>query len=72
MCSAGSCSYRDDLVFDLSEELLREIATQYTPDASRLWRVRFQAQTGLNWEDRISPAEAAGLLLAVEAQMKSK
>ncbi|MBC2667197.1 hypothetical protein H7F51_16880 [Novosphingobium flavum] len=65
-CFGGTCSYRDTLGFDLPEAAVREIAAQYHPGGSPLWRFRFKAQSGLDWEDRIAPAEAAGLLLAVE------
>jgi len=64
-CAGGLCVYRDTLGFDLPENVVREIAAGYQPGASPLWRFRFKAQNGFDWEDRIAPAEAAGLLLAL-------
>ncbi|MBC2667339.1 hypothetical protein H7F51_17610 [Novosphingobium flavum] len=64
-CAAGLCVYKDTLGFDLPESVVREIAAGYQPGASPLWRFRFKAQNGFDWEDRIAPAEAAGLLLAI-------
>lgn len=67
VCPAGGCTYREVVGFDMSPELLVSIAASYAPGASPLWRVRFKAQNGVDWEDRMAPAEAAGLLLAVKA-----
>jgi hypothetical protein len=64
-CMGGICSYRETIGFDLSEDRLKEIAATYLPQNAPLWRFRFKADNGIDWEDRMSPAEAAGLLAAV-------
>jgi len=64
-CSSGLCVYREVVGFDIPAEQLAAIAESYQPGQSKLWRFRFKGQGGLDWEDRLAPAEAAGLLLAV-------
>lgn len=65
------CSYREVVGFDLPTEVVEEIAAQYSPGNSPLWRYRLKGN-GLDWEDRIAPAEAAGLLMAVEAYQNGR
>lgn len=69
-CDYGSCVFREVIGFDLSRELMEEIAAGYTPGNSTMWRFRFRGQNGLDWEDRIAPAEAAGMLLAVDRYLE--
>ncbi|MEZ5654936.1 MAG: hypothetical protein R3E04_03440 [Sphingobium sp.] len=69
-CQYGVCTYKEHVGFDLSEEQLRALAATYVPGASPLWRFRFKARSGLDWEDRMSPAEAAGMLAAVDRWRK--
>lgn len=66
-CFGGpdKCSYKDTLGFDISEDQLRWVAGQYVAGASPFWRFKFRSQAGMDWEDRMMPAEAAGLLEAV-------
>lgn len=52
------------VAFALPEQHLTAVAGQYLPGSSPLWRFRFKAQNGLDWEDRMSPAEAAGMVEA--------
>jgi hypothetical protein len=65
-CYAGTCSYSETVGFMVDEDFLKTIASQYVPGNSPLWRFKFRATKGPDWEDSISPAEVAGLLLAVE------
>ncbi|KQU48125.1 hypothetical protein ASG67_12335 [Sphingomonas sp. Leaf339] len=64
-CAYGVCTYRDDVGFDVPDALMRDIANTYVSGASPLWGFKFNAQSGVNWEDCMTPAEAAGLLAAV-------
>lgn len=65
-CQYGPCVHREVVAFDLPRELVEDIAAQYVPGASPLWRYRLKARNGFDWDDRLAPAEAAGLLMAVE------
>jgi hypothetical protein len=66
-CDGGSCSYRETVGFMVGEDFLKTIAGQYVAGNSRSWRFKFRATNGFDWEDSISSAEVAGLLLAVDA-----
>lgn len=66
-CFAGGCSYKDSLGFIVDEAVLREIAAQYVTGNSPFWRFRFRGRAGIDWNDRMMPAEVAGLLAAVDA-----
>jgi hypothetical protein len=65
MGGADHCSYKDTIGFDVSEAQLRWVAGQYVAGNSPFWRFKFRSQAGMDWEDRIAPAEAAGVLEAV-------
>ena len=65
-CFGGLCSYEDSVGFIVPEAVLREVAASYRPNASTPWRFRFQSQSAFDWEDRLMPAEIAGLLQAAE------
>lgn len=65
-CAYGLCAREDHLAFVVPETVLRGIAATYRPGASLPWRFRFKAQNSIDWEDRIMPAEIAGLLIAVD------
>ena len=65
-CEYGACVHRELVAFDIPVELLEEIAALYQPGASPQWRYRLKARSGIDWDDHIPPAEAAGILLAVE------
>lgn len=68
------CTYVEHLVFDVPEQLLRDIAAGYTPNSSDGWDLRFKAQSGADGNIAIMPAEVAGLLLRVDQYraLKSK
>lgn len=67
-CAYGLCVYREVVGFDVPREVLEEVASG-VPGTSPFWRFRFKGQSGLEWEDRLAPAEAAGLLLAVDTYL---
>jgi len=66
-CSYGICAWYRYLAFDVPEEVLRSVAGRASERPVKPWRFRFKAQQGDDWTDDIAPAEAAGLLLAVDA-----
>lgn len=65
-CVYGVCVRVEDLTFELPEATVREVAAGYCPGAWKPSRYKLRAMNGMDWEDRIMPAEAAGLLLAVQ------
>ena len=65
-CYAEICTHRETVGFMVPREVLEEVASTYTPSNSPFWRFRFKARSGFDWEDRMSPAEAAGMLLAAD------
>ena len=65
-CAYGLCAREDHLAFVVPETVLRGVAATYRPGASVPWRFRLKAQNGIDWEDRLMPAEVAGLLIAVD------
>jgi hypothetical protein len=67
MCSGitGLCVYREDFTVALDEDALRWIATL---PVGTFWRFKFTGKSdGSDWEDQLTPAEAAGLQAAVSA-----
>lgn len=68
-CSYGICVHREVVGFDVPREVLDQLANQYSAERLDFWRFRFKGRGGLDWEDRISPAEIAGLLRAVDAEL---
>jgi hypothetical protein len=59
------------LGFEVDEPTLRSIASQYVAGRSPYWRFRFRGRAGIDWNDRMMPAEVAGLLGAVDAYRRS-
>jgi hypothetical protein len=64
-CKYG-CVYTEDVAFDVTEAFLRDLAKTAGDRPVKPWRFRFKAKNGADWTDDMAPAEAAGLLLAVE------
>lgn len=62
----GPCALTRDVAFGIGEEEVRAIAARYRPGAAEPWTYRIAERDGRHWEDAIVPAEAAGLLLAIE------
>ncbi len=65
-CQYGVCVYTEHVAFEVSEDFLRQLAERASERPVRPWRFRFKARSGLDWTDDMAPAEAAGLLLAVD------
>ncbi len=64
-CSMGGCVYNEEVGIPMTEDQLEQIASTYAPGSSPMWRFRLQAKSGMDWQDQLAPAEAAGLLIAV-------
>lgn len=65
-CAYGSCSYRETLGFDLTEEELEEIVAASQEAPQPMLRFKYSSQNGFDWTDDISVAEIQGGLAAVE------
>ncbi len=65
-CPYGVCLHEDHIAFEVPEALLRELTTHADERPVRPWRFRLKAQSGEDWTDDMAPAEAAGLLAAVD------
>jgi hypothetical protein len=66
-CFGSMCSFKDSIGFNVDESVLRATASQYVPGDSPYWRFRYHGRAGIDWNDRMMPAEAAGLLAVVDA-----
>ena len=62
----GSCVLAKTAAFELSEGLVREIASLYQPGSREAWGFRFKDRYGRDVIGGIAPAEASGLLDALE------
>ncbi|HEX7854141.1 MAG TPA: hypothetical protein VF503_10635 [Sphingobium sp.] len=60
------CSLSKYMAFTLSEQDVRAIAAQYQPGAANSWGFKMKDRTGHDIVSAIAPAEAAGLLRAVD------
>lgn len=72
ICASGLCSYKEVVAIPLAENEVKEIAAGWTTAGSRLWPYRLKATNGIDFEDAIMPAEAAGILQAVDAYRREK
>lgn len=64
-CAGGYCVMRETVGIPLAESDVEQIAAGYRAGASQPWAYRLKARNGLDFDDSIMPAEAAGLLLVV-------
>jgi len=62
----GSCVLAKTAAFDLSEGLVREIATLYKPGSREAWTFRLKDRNGRDVTSGIAPVEALGLLQALD------
>lgn len=62
----GSCNHVVRVAFELPDRTIREIAGTYRPGERTSWPVRFREAGGRDITSGLAPAEAAGLLLALE------
>lgn len=64
----GPCAHTRNVAFGIGEDEVRTIAARYRPDRTEPWTYRIAEQGGHQWQDAILPAEAAGLLQAIDRQ----
>ncbi|MBO9519153.1 MAG: hypothetical protein J7493_13895 [Porphyrobacter sp.] len=62
----GSCNHVVRIAFELPDRTLREIADAYRPGERTGWLLRFKEINGQDITSGLAPAEAAGLILALE------
>jgi hypothetical protein len=62
----GSCNHFVRVVFELPDRTIREIANAYRPGERTSWLLRFKEADGRDITSGLAPAEAAGLILALE------
>ena len=60
------CALTKRVVFEIDERVLQTIAARYTPGSGDGWAYKLKDRNGADWTDAIAPAEAAGLLQAVQ------
>lgn len=65
-CPYSICVYTEVVALELTESFLRQLAQRADERPVTPWRFRFKAKDSEDWTDDIAPAEAAGLLLAVD------
>lgn len=63
----GECVLTKTIAFSVDEPLLRDLAARYRSDGNEDWQFKLKDLGGLDVVGAIVPAEAAGLLLAVDA-----
>lgn len=63
---AGFCNKVTRVAFELPERTVREIAAGYGAGSRTPWRLRFRDAAGRHVTSGIAPAEAAGLIAALE------
>jgi hypothetical protein len=68
----GSCNHVTRIGFELPEATVREIARSYRSGSREPWRLQFEDATGGSITGGLAPAEAAGLLHAVEDTMRQR
>lgn len=64
----GLCNEGMRVAFELPEQAVREIAAAYRPGNRTPWPLHFQDENGRDVTGGLAPAEAAGLLQAVNAR----
>lgn len=68
----AGCTLSEHVAFSVDEDLLRTIAARWQPGAQSVWRFKFGAKAFQDWQDGLSSAEVAGLLLAVDRYRAAK
>lgn len=63
----GSCNQVTRVGFSLPAKTVRELAAAYSQGSREPWRLRFKDASGNDVTGGLAPAEAAGLIAAVEA-----
>ncbi|MBY8822532.1 hypothetical protein [Sphingomonas colocasiae] len=62
----GDCVMTKTMAFPIEETVLRSVAARYRSGTADGWKFKFKDGTGRDMVSSIAPAEAAGLLLAVD------
>jgi hypothetical protein len=65
-CAVGDCTYTERFAFAVDEDLLRRLAAQDAPGRPVMWRYKFIAKSGPEFEGGFSSAEIAGFLAKVD------
>ena len=63
----GSCNTAVDVMFELPEEAIREMASNHRGNARNAWPLQFITADGTEIGSGLAPAEAAGLIHAYES-----
>lgn len=63
----SQCTLRETIGFPIGAQLMKEIADKYKPGSVSAWKFRMKSKAGQDWDDGVLPAEAAGLLQAIDA-----
>jgi hypothetical protein len=67
-CGSYGCNFVEEVVFDVPEPLVRAIASTYQPGSNAAWHFKIKCRfADADYQNGIVPAEAAGLLSAVDA-----
>ena len=68
------CFKKEIVAFNVDEAVLRRVASLYDPSGKGVtgWKFRLKSKTGIQRDEGISPAEAAGILNAVEAYKRAR
>ncbi|HKT85909.1 MAG TPA: hypothetical protein VJQ77_07490 [Novosphingobium sp.] len=61
-----ACTRYTRFVFEIPGDVIRQIAASYRPESREPWRLRFRDESGRSITGGLAPAEAAGLVQAVE------
>lgn len=66
-CGAYGCNFVEEVVFDVPEALMRALASTYQPGSNASWHFKIKCRfADADYQNGIVPAEAAGLLSAVD------
>lgn len=68
----GACNRFTRIGFELPERAVREIVAAYDRGSRRPWQFRFQDASGRDVTSGIAPAEAAGLVRALDAWRRER
>lgn len=68
----GACNRFTRVGFELPERAVREIASAYERGSRRPWKFRFQDASGRDVTSGIAPAEAAGLVRALDTWRRER
>jgi len=67
MEAGGRCDQRIRVAFDLPEQVVREVAASYAAGSDAVWRYRFKDSHGHDVTVGLAPAEAAGIVAAIDS-----